>query len=150
MLGAAPDPEVQQLIFLWIWHLSGVIAKPNPQASPWSSHLTTKPDVHYHFNRKGRWLNELFSIIFLFSICYLFIFPWLISMGLLLLTEYFNQWPYNKRDTALCLPCSKLQQAAVISVYQAGYWCWPWQRSATRWAGSQTSSQKREACLVIR
>lgn len=54
MLGAAPDPEVQQLIFLRIRHLSRVVAKPNPQTSPWSCDLATKADVYILFQQKGR------------------------------------------------------------------------------------------------
>lgn len=157
MLGAAPDPEVQQLIFFWIWHLSGIIAKPNPQTSPRSCHLTIKSDVHFHFNRKKddsmNYVPLFFcsvTAIFIFILFFWGNFPdcslWgFLQIGMtLLLIEYFNQWSYNKRDTPLCLPCSKLQQAAVISVYQAGYWCWPWQHCATRWAGSQTSRQKKK------
>lgn len=48
MLGAAPDPEVQQLISLGIWHLSGVVAEPDPQASPWPCHLPIKSDAQFY------------------------------------------------------------------------------------------------------
>lgn len=78
--------------------------------------------------------------------CQVSSYSWWVSMKLatkfLLLIKYFNQWSYNQHPPPLCLPYSKPQQAAVISVYQAGYWCWPWQRSVTRWADSQTSRQK--------
>lgn len=148
VFGAAPDPEVQQLIFLWIWPLSGVIAKPDPQTSPWPCHLTSKSDVHFYFDRTEADCTNYFPLFFVqdlqFIYCQCGIRGFLRTGMTLWLTEYFNQCSFIKRDTPLCLPCSKLQQAAVISVYPAGYWCWPWQRFATRWAGSRTSSEEKK------
>lgn len=61
MLGAAPDSEVQQLILLRTRHFSGVVAKPNPQTSPWSCDLATKANVYILFQHKGRRLHQSFS-----------------------------------------------------------------------------------------
>lgn len=82
VFGAAPDPEVQQLIFLWIWPLSGVIAKPNPQTSPWPCHLTSKSDVHFYFNRTEADCTKYIPLFFVrdLQFIYCFSFSRLISV----------------------------------------------------------------------
>ena len=67
MLGATADPEVQQLVFLGLWGLPGVIAQPHPQTSPRPCHLQrSTPCFTFIWAEKKCWLSPFSHISLLF------------------------------------------------------------------------------------
>lgn len=68
MLGATADPEVQQLVFLGLWGLPGVIAQPHPQTSPRPCHLQRSTQCFiFIWAEKKCWLSLSLTFLCCFT-----------------------------------------------------------------------------------